>query len=439
MATTRRVRSNDDLVVAGAGADGHGVMCGFRARETMTRSTLIDLARRSGIDDVWFPPTKDPKVQLTRAMRAVASKQGLAAEQEKKKNRQTVERREFVSRWMLVSGGVDGETKAGAAYGKVALVATLYDDERAQEIVFEPSDSPLAVAVKKEFDDLTNAELYQASDVSAWLNRIHRDMLGGVRYGAGWYVPRAHRSIAEAITAVFWGEARYGEAWMDPPLPVASSAQLQRGIANGLIDEVAEQLALLENARRRLRVERGGFDSKGNAVALRDRNGNEIDMMSISYAYNDKGELIDIGARAAETFAIRFARVGRRVDDYAQAIGDELVAECKARIGDAMIELDNVLEGGATKPDGAFRDLLVESEEREEQQRAELAQPITMGEASQRERDALSSWWTYERTNGRNVGNLASALATATFDRLNDRIIWRGETKTPAEIWRLVD
>lgn len=426
-------KSMNDLVVAGVGADGHGVMCGFRARETMTRATLIDLARRSGIDDVWFPATKDAKVQLTRAMRVVAGRHGFSAEQEKKKNRQVVEAREFVSRWMLVEGGVDGEVRVGAAYGKLALVATLYDDEQGQSIVFEPSESQYAIAVRDEFKALTDAQLYQASDVSAWLNRIHRDMLGGVRYGAGWYVPRAHRSIAESITTVFWNEARYGEAWMDPPLPVASSAQLQRGLANGLIDEVAEQLALLENARRRLRVERGGFDSKGNSVAVTDG------MMSNAYAYNSERELIDIGVRAAESFAIRFARVGHRIDSYASSIGEDFVNECKLHIGEAMMELDHILEGGATTSDGAFRDLLVENEAREAEQRAELAKPITMGEATQRERDALSTWWTHERTNGRSVGNLASALATATFDRLNDRIVWRGESKTPSEIFRLVD
>lgn len=346
--TNRKIRSNNDLVVAGIGADGHGVMTGFRGDGPLVRSRLLDMGRRSGIDETWMPPAKDAKVQLSRAIRKIALHHGMSAEPEKKKNRQVVEARDWASCWSIISSGGEGAApRAGEAFGRRTLVATLFDDAQGQSIEFDPPDHPLAVAVQEEYDRIIGAEVFQAADVTGWLNRIHRDLLLGVRYGAGWYVPREHRAIAEQIAETFWVEERWGEAWMYPPLPVASSDQLSRGIAFGLQAEVDEQLALLGAQRRRLREMRGGHDRNGNAVE--------------GGAHDDKGELVDIGARAAESFAVRFARVGHRVAAYAAQLGDDLVAECTARIHDAMIEIDAVLEGGATK-DGVFRDVIVEQE-----------------------------------------------------------------------------
>ncbi len=347
----RKARSNDDLVIAGAGAEGHGVMAGFGGDGPLTRDVLLDLARRSTIDEAWFPAAKDARVQLSRAMQSVASKNGMSAEIFKKKNRQTVELRDWTSCIAMVASNGMEAIHAGEAFGTVAFVATLFDDEQGQELIFDVPDHPLALAVRAEYERLTGAQLYQAADVTSWLSHIHRDMLGGVRLGFGWYVPRANRAVAEQIAQVFWEEARYGERWICPPLPVATSAQLQVGIANGLSAEVDEQLALLEGQRRTIRRTRGGFNVKGVA-----QEGGE---------YNEAGERVDIGARAAESFAVRFARVAHRIRDYAAQLSLELVSQCEMRIHDAMVEVDHALEGGATTPDGRFRNLLDEADARE--------------------------------------------------------------------------
>lgn len=443
----QRVRDNNDLVIGGAGADGHGVMCGFGGDGPLTREVFVDLLRRSGIDESWFPATKDAKVQLTRAMRTVGGSRGLSAEQEKKKGRQVVEEREPSSRWMLVSGGgtASESRRPGDAWGEIALVATLYDDERGQSLEFEPVESPLALAVKEEFDRLTGAQLYQAADITGWLNHIHRDLLSGVRIGWGWYVPREHRVLAEQIAETFWNEEHYGQNWTYPPLPVATSAQLQKGIAFGLAAEVDEQLALLEGQRRKLRTAKAGYDKSGKLVELSKLG----EYASLHYAYDDQGEFVDIGARAAESFAIRFARVGRRVDAYADTLGDELVSYCKQRIHDAMTEIDSILEGGATKDDGTFRDLLAETEAREEAEEAAeeakaAAEQLGMSVCEQRVRDALTTWWTYERSNEdnktkRDIGPLARAMGVAKYNPANDAIEWRGTIKSCMQIFQLVD
>jgi hypothetical protein len=324
--TTNRI-ATENLVVAGMGAEGHGVMTGYRASGALTLTALRELAARAGVEEQHMPKAKDAKVQLTRAMRAVASDRGMQAEQEKKKNRQTVEAREPASRWMLVSGGVAGEMPApGMPYGRLELVATLYDDARGQALVMDPPDSTLAIAVRDEYQRLISTKEVIASDVSKWLNEYHRDVLCAVQYGIGWYVPRAHRAMAESIVAVFWGEASYGDKWMNPPLPVASSEQLSLGLANGLCDEVAEQMKLLADKRAELRAER-----------------------------ND--QTAEITARAATSFMVRLNRIGARANAYAALLGDKLLDMCHSRIADMMIDLDRVISGGVTNPDGSFREI----------------------------------------------------------------------------------
>lgn len=297
--TTTNNAANNNLVVAGAGADGHGVLGGYRGLGALTRALLADYAARAGLPEEWLPAPKDPRTQLARAVTAVARAAGL-----------TVERDDSTAGvlWLLVQGRHDGAYEIGAAYGQVALVVTL-GFEGALEIDTDRDD--LRQAVQAEYQRRVGAELYQASDVTRWLHEIHRDRLGGVRYGTGWYVPRANRQIAEAITAVLWGDAHWGEGWMDPPLPVATSAQLATGIAKGLIAEVGEVSAELIRVRE-ARQAAGG----------------------------------DIGQRAAEGFVIRFRAVDQRVAAYANLLGPDNVADCRATIADAMIALDSVLEGG---------------------------------------------------------------------------------------------
>jgi hypothetical protein len=316
--TNRKQVSNTNLVVAGAGADGHGVLCGYRGEGAMQRSTLADLARRAGLPEQWLPAPKEARVQLQRAVAGVASAQGLSAERDVKRDRNVA----WVSRWMLVSANTNDDPTVGAPFGSIMLVVTLADDGT---LAFETGDTDvLSTMVRAEYERRVGAELYQASDVTRWLHEIHRERLGGVRYGAGWYVPRAKRSVAEAITQVFWGEARWGEAWMDPPLPVASSEQLSIGIANGLIAEVGEVIAELENQR----------------VRRREAN----------------GPAADIGPSAAEGFLVRFRYVGKRVDAYAELLGPDRVTECLDTIADAMIALDSVIEGGVIDALGRWRD-----------------------------------------------------------------------------------
>lgn len=303
--------TNDSLVVAGAGADGHGVMAGCRGDGSMTRTQLVAYARQAGIPDECLPAPKDADVQLARAVGSVAG--GTYDAKRIRKCDQTVaEARDWSARWALVSSTTTA-ISAGDKFGDVALVVTLYTDKPEPELVFDCDNDALVDAVRADYDKRIGAAAYVAADITKWLADLYRYHMGAVRCGLGWYVPRASRSIAESIEQVFNREANWGKDWVSPPLPVATSAQLARGIANGLIDEVGEVMGELITARERARAKKP--------------NG-------------------DIGTRAAETFMIRFTRIGARVVSYVGLLDRESLASCHEAIHDAMVTLDTILDGG---------------------------------------------------------------------------------------------
>ncbi len=256
-------------------------------------------------------------MQLTRAVQAVAQS-GYRAECDRKQDQQIVEERDWASRWMLTTRTTGETPRAGGKRGDIALVVTMYNDRGETELVFDCADDALVARVREEYEARIGAVQFTGSDITRWLNEVHREHLGAVRYGFGWYVPRRTRQIAEQICTVFWNEEHWGDAWCDPPLPVASTEQLAMGISNGLVAEVAEVMADLIKMREKIRP------TKGDPKA-------------------------DIGPRAAETFMIRFARVGAHVVTFTHLLSADHLAHCREAIHDAMVELDTVLEGGVTE------------------------------------------------------------------------------------------
>jgi hypothetical protein len=300
-------------LVAGAAAEGNGILVGWQGEGDITRTRLVALATQAGIPLGWLPSPKDPAVQLTRAVRAVAG--GLYNCERAKKMHARVGEREWSSRWSLVRRVDDAGMMpvAGEKFGTIVLVVTLYvtrdaDGERSAELDFDAPDPALIASVRAEYDTRIGAERYVASDITRWLAETIRYYLDGVRYGGNWYVPRQHRMLAEAICQTFQA-AGWGRSWMSPPLPIATSDQLARGVANGLQGEVG--------------------DVVGEIAHLRD------------LAKAD-GK-VDIGERAATSAMIRLRGIGERIVAYADMLGETLVEECRFTIHDAMVDLDGVL------------------------------------------------------------------------------------------------
>jgi hypothetical protein len=96
-------------------------------------------------------------------------------------------------------------------------------------------DTGLAATVGGIFDELRDAEVYQAGDVTDWMQRFLRG-LGATRFGVGYYVPNAGRTRANAVCASL--ASRWGTAWICPLLPVATTEELRQGIARGFSEDV---------------------------------------------------------------------------------------------------------------------------------------------------------------------------------------------------------
>ncbi len=181
------VRLVHGQLVAGAAADGHGVLVGWTGEGDKTRAELLERAEVAGVPSEWLPDAKEPKVQLSRAVR-VAAGTAYNCETEKKVDAQVVEAREWTSRWMLVSKVADGEQRAvGQKYGEIALVVTLYTDNPEPELVFdEQSNEELREIVRTEFEQRIAAQRYTAADITKWLKSTIKLHLDGVKYGGNW-------------------------------------------------------------------------------------------------------------------------------------------------------------------------------------------------------------------------------------------------------------
>lgn len=301
--------ANTNDMVAGAAAEGYGVLVGWSGSGELTRGRLVQIATSvPGFDAAWLPSAKDPGVQLTRAIHAAQSGMYGAERVAKSSWRADLEPREWSSRWLLVRRADSADTSLGASYGSIALRATLYVTATGHDLDLETAVDGLAAAVRSDFDRRVDAEIYAAADVTAWLADTIRDRLDGVRYGGNWYIPRRTRALVSALCEAFRAVG-WGRAWMTPALPIATSSQLAIGLANGLADEAGE--------------------IGGEIRAARDK----------AIAANRA----DIGDRAAENFVARLRDVGRRMATYANLLGDDGIHACHVAFCDTAIELTSVL------------------------------------------------------------------------------------------------
>jgi hypothetical protein len=317
MATTARIYRNHGTLVAGAGAEGHGVLVGWSGRGDMTRGKLIELANDAGIPADWVPSPKQAATQLTRSIRAAAGSLYTAEAPRRTKD----DPETLVSRWLLVTRSGSGFPilTPGGAYGEIALIADLHSDGRLEITTGERREA-LELAVRKDFADRCASESYVAADVTAWLSGVLRDRLAAVRYGGCWYVPRVSRAQATALVNAF--RVAWGRDWIYPALPVATGPELALGVAQGLISEVEDTAAALEADRTRAR------QARTQALAI-----------------NPETKLAgDIGAAAAESYMMRFRAVGDRILNYAAILGAENVEHCRSVLFDGMIVLDVLLE-----------------------------------------------------------------------------------------------
>ena len=305
--------------VAGAIADSAvGVLTDWYGRGDLTRERLLNIVTLAGVPREWLPAVKDAAVQLSRAcvhVAGVAYESKVVRKPVMRADLSDDERTEFrrANSWTCRRALVPrrtGDVKAGDAYGRVALVVTMWEDEsEAPRLTFDTPEGNEALesAVLSQYEARIASERYVAADVTKWLGELLRRRLGAVRYGRAWFVPRANRGTAESLCEAL-RESGWGHSWLYPALPITTSAQLSKGIAIGLQEEIAALCADLGAARTLAR-------EAGRA---------------------------DIGPRAHGNYVVRFGEVSSRIGAYRDQLGPELYTECTNVLIDATMALDEI-------------------------------------------------------------------------------------------------
>lgn len=295
------LRGND--LVAGAAAEGNGVLVGWRGKGDMTRAAIATVLERAGLPTEWTPEAVSAEAQASRAL-ATLKPDGFTVRTEKKKQRQVVELKECDARWLVDSPNFGAGV--GDKSGDVVLVATLTGDKLELE-----GDEALAERVRAEYKARTDAELCKSADITTWMQNTLVEKMDAVRYGVGWYVPRVHAALAGTLCKAFedagWGAE---DSWISPSLPIATGDQLRTGILRGLTAEVKDVLDRL---------------SKEREIAKTKENRE------------------DIGPKRAVTFLNDLKTVGRRVVGYGTLLGAERVSSLRTAIADAVAVLETSL------------------------------------------------------------------------------------------------
>ena len=296
-------------VVAGAVADGHGILTHWSGSGPLTVARIREIAEPAGVDAKALPKTRKPKSYANQAVSEIAADRGYSASKEKVDQ---YAKRNYDHRWRLYAHAAGAGV--GEAAGHVVLVVTLRDGELSTE-----GDTAAGQAVEARFGELSGAEQLEAGHVTIWLGNYLRDHLDAVKYGGCWYVKRAQRPAAEALVNAF--SSAWGDNWMNPPTPLATSAQLAKGIAQGLAGEVDATVTELAAANARAAAE------KASAVA----------------AGRDTKALRHVGEKAAQGYLRRFREHAERVRLFAELLGAELVASSKAKVEAAVKTLDAIV------------------------------------------------------------------------------------------------
>jgi hypothetical protein len=230
--------SNSSLVLAGAAAEGHGALAGWRGQGGLTRAAVLEALVEAGLPADWAPASKRDVGHAGAIMAGVGhgliARRADAATWSRSEGGTKV--RPYRARWVVARNRADAVEGLGAALGDVVLIAELRDDSDELHVEATQGAQGLAASLLAEYRAARDAEVYASSDVTEWLRLTLARQCGAVRYSTGLYVPRQGRDVAERLVAAV--SSRWGVDWTCPLLPVATSEQLAVGLARGMDADV---------------------------------------------------------------------------------------------------------------------------------------------------------------------------------------------------------
>jgi hypothetical protein len=260
--STSNTQTDSTIVLAGAAAEGHGALAGWRGQGRIDRAQLLAALAEAGLPEEWAPRAKSAVGHAGTVVER-CSHTGLIARRARKaaweRDPEGAKRRDYAARWLVAVSRASVAGEVGASVGTTVLVAELRD--ASDDLVVTHADHPdwvaLAERVRAEYRAARDAETLESHDVTEWLRRVLVERCGAARFGACLYVPRAGREVAERLSAAL--STRWGQEWISPLLPVATSAQLAAGLARGLEHDAAQVAAELvserADARRKQRTD----------------------------------------------------------------------------------------------------------------------------------------------------------------------------------------
>jgi hypothetical protein len=271
MTTQNTPNTNDStIILAGAAADGHGALAGWRGQGRVERATLLAALAEAGLPESWAPRSKSA-VGHAGAVVDRCSHSGLIARRARgaawERPPAGGRRRDYAARWVVaVNQAAAG--RIGASVGTVAVVAELRDGSDDLHVTHDehPDFAALADRIRAEYRAARDAEAYDSHDVTDWLRAVLVRECGAARFGSCLYVPAHGRDVAERLCAAL--SARWGVEWIAPLLPVATSSQLSAGLARGLDQDAAAVEADLASERAAARAKQRTEVSPTVAVRL---------------------------------------------------------------------------------------------------------------------------------------------------------------------------
>lgn len=309
--TRAAVRQQD--VVIGAREGGSGVLTGWAGQGEMTRSGIVEVLQGAGFPESWAPAPKSDHFHASAALTTLTN-QGrvLRTERGRQINASAIGTgnpfRRYVARW-TVGNPLHGQV--GDKFGQVVLTAGL-TPSGALDMDGDPA---LTERVSKEYERRRGeGGVYPAGEVTDWIRYVLVYRFAAIRLGANWYIPVSHAEAAERLLGALAG--RWGNAWILPALPVATTDQLRAGLVRGLVAEADAVIVEFEAQREAARADRPGGD---------------------------------IGPKSAASLLGRLKEVYERAKGYATLLEPRFTASVRARLEACLAVVEPLCDDTATR------------------------------------------------------------------------------------------
>lgn len=294
--TDTKLKAGD--LVAGAVAQGGGVLVGWRGLGQLTRGQLAEALEKIGRTDL-LPAPMSAHRHAGHVISEYNSR-GMVVRAARK-----LKGAAYKARWSITVPSHSGV--AGSSFGDITLSIDLTHEGT---LTFD-GDEAMAKAISEEFEKRVSGEILEAGDVTGWLNdRLYREFKA-VSFGIGFFVAQKHAAGAEALCKAV-SETGWGYGWVVPALPIADCDQLRDGIVRGLSEEVTDLMARLASERQTAK------DSSASGGG-------------------------DIGPKRAGTYLKELRAIGQRIVGYSAMLGGERVAQCQEKVRAAIVSLEVLL------------------------------------------------------------------------------------------------